>query len=283
MSRNANLKGFSLLSWNVAGRKRKLQEQIEFILAWNPDVVALQEVLAGNVTPLRKAFFEAGICFAADSFELSLDPSVLTGHRRHGVLLASRFPLESQDTALFPIPWSERVISALVDAPCGTIEVHNTHIPCGSTNGWIKIDTFEGIYKRLSNVSIIPRILCGDFNSPQLEFEDGKVITWGQKVYKNGEIRLEKGDDRWHEGEKSVLVGLREYDLHDAFRKVHGYGREEYSWYWRGYGRQRGRRFDHILTSEVLRPVRCEYLHEAREKGLSDHSPIWGSFGYKDG
>lgn len=36
-----------------------------------------------------------------------------------------------------------------------------------------------------------------------------------------------------------------------------------------------GYRLDHLIVSRHLEPVACEYAHEWRERGLSDHSAIW--------
>ncbi len=60
----------------------------------------------------------------------------------------------------------------------GEIELHAAYIPPGSSHGWLKIDTLEGIFRRLAQPSTRPRILCGDFNTPQAERADGRIITW---------------------------------------------------------------------------------------------------------
>ena len=122
------------------------------------------------------------------------------------------------------------------------------------------------------------RILCGDFNTPQQEEPDGTVMTWGERRNRKGEIRTLKGFAEWDEAERSVLTGLANHDLPDVFRSLHGYGREEFSWYLKRKGKLIGRRFDHVFASRVLRPTRCEYLHAVRERGLSDHSPILAVF-----
>jgi exonuclease III len=166
----------------------------------------------------------------------------------------------------------------MVALPTAMIEVHTAHVPPGSSNGWLKVDTFRGIYRRLACPSLIPRVLCGDFNSPQRESVDGKVITWGQhevggqSVYR-GTFRGGTGMD-WDAAERSVLEGLAEFDLIDAFRTLHGYGVQEYSWYLKRKGVQVGRRFDHIFASRHFNVRACRYVHELRASGLSDHSPI---------
>jgi hypothetical protein len=54
---------------------------------------------------------------------------------------------------------------------------------------------FEGIYRRLARESAIPRVLCGDFNSPQFETRDRRLVTWGQRVDPDGEIVVQDGYD----------------------------------------------------------------------------------------
>jgi exonuclease III len=189
------------------------------------------------------------------------------------LLSASRFPITPLDPTEFKVPWPECVLSAMVHLPGKDVELHNVHIPPGS-NGWTKIEMFEGIYKRLACRSEFARILCGDFNSPQAEYSDGSVVTWGQRIKKDGSIKVEKGHNRWGSGERSVLVGLSEYDLIDVFRSLNGYEVDEKSWFMMRKGVEFSRRFDHVFASRSLGWINCEYLHGLRKKGLSDHSPI---------
>ena len=65
------------------------------------------------------------------------------------------------------------------------IEIYTTHVPPGSSNGIVKVQHYEGLFKFLeSNKS--KKILSGDFNSPKEERPSGEVITWGQKINKKG-------------------------------------------------------------------------------------------------
>lgn len=48
------------------------------------------------------------------------------------------------------------------------------------------------------------------------------------------------------------------------------------------HGKAMGRRFDHVYASRNFRPVSCQYLHELREQGLSDHSPVEVCFGFDE-
>ena len=66
------------------------------------------------------------------------------------------------------------------------MKFHTTHVPPGSSNGVIKVEHFEGLYKFLSQRNVKNMILTGDFNLPKQELMSGEVITWGQKVFQVG-------------------------------------------------------------------------------------------------
>jgi endonuclease/exonuclease/phosphatase family metal-dependent hydrolase len=250
-----------LLSWNVAHRVRIVGAQIAEITTLQPDIVALQEVIASTRTILRNGLVSAGLPHVIDSFELALDAGVLTGPRQFGEMIACRWPLRPLAPTDFDVPWPERVLSTLISAPLGTIELHTTHIPPGSTNGWIKVFTLEGIFRCLAIKSNTHRILCGDFNTPKQETLEGNVVTWGT-------IRGRK--KRWDAAERYVLKCLPEYDLGDVYRNLNGYGVTDYSHYSRG----RGRRYDHVFASQSLCPTECRYLRSMLDARLSDHAAI---------
>ena len=77
--------------------------------------------------------------YVLDNRTLAPRPAALTGPRKYGELLASRWPMEALPPARFEIPWPERVLSAAVQLPFGEVEVHVTHLPTGVGHGWIKI------------------------------------------------------------------------------------------------------------------------------------------------
>ena len=272
-----------LISWNVAARSSRAKEQAEVLAALNPHIIALQEITTKTRSTFRKIFSDSGFISVIDSFELTTDWSELEGRRRYGELIASRFPIYPMPPDQFQVPWQERILSVVIQSPWGDIELHTTHIPPGSSNGWIKIETFEGIYNKLAGPSQRPRILCGDFNTPQEEMPDGEVMTWAQKRSKKEELvtrRNFRGGDgrRWDAAERNILLGLAHYDLPDVFRALHGYKVKEFSWYVERENLVIGRRFDHIFASAGLRPESCNYLHKFREEGLSDHSPVEAIF-----
>ena len=259
-----------IISWNTAHRKNRAEKQTEALLSRSPDLVTLQEVTSGTVDVFRRILRAGGLKHAAFS-----NPPSNPVSRSYGVFVASRFPLQSLPS--FSIPWPEKVLSVVVSIGEHAVELHTAHVPNGSGNQWIKIETLEGLYAGLAKPSKTPRILTGDFNAPQYELPSGELVTWAQKVMPNGTVRTRKqfrggSGIRWDEGERQVLSGLAEFGFRDAFRLLYGYDVAEYSWAMQRKGKSIKRRFDHVFAS--LQPVECNYLHEWREAKLSDHSPI---------
>lgn len=264
-----------LISWNIRlGGGDRIEKQVNFLESLEPDILAIQEVKP-NTAPLYKdCFGNIGLRYTANSFDAIRRPSRLKGPRRLGVLIASRWPLVTLDS-FFNIPWPEKALSCIVNSPSGDIELHSTYVPPGCSNDSFKRRTLEGLYSGLSLNVNHHRILCGDFNCPQLETKDGHTITWGQRIKSNGDaICIGRWGKRWDAGERNILVGLAEYDLPDIYRKLNGIEKMDYSWYSRAYGNITGRRFDHVFASNSTNAQECKYLHNARKKGLSDHSPI---------
>jgi exodeoxyribonuclease III len=268
-----------LVSWNINGRVAKASAQCGALASREPDIVALQEVTTRTCPILRSGLKSHGLPFAVDSFGLAPSTSELTGPRRYGLLIASRFPVGAVAGVRFAVPWPKRILAATIAGPGCQLELYTTHIPPGSTNYWIKVEMLEGLYAALASTPRGPRILCGDFNTPQLERPNGEIVTWAQGMDEQGRVvlweRFRGGSGaRWDAAERNVLEGLARFDLADVYRSLHGYVVYDCSWYLRRKGTVVGRRFDHVFAAACLRPMRCEYLHAFREAALSDHSPM---------
>ena len=101
----------------------------------------------------------------------------------------------------------------------------------GSSNGVIKVQHFEELYKFLAKRKDIQKILTGDFNSPKLELETGEIITWGQKVSSSGKVRIavnpkwknECSGERWDSAERNIIQNHKSLGLVDMFRAKNGY------------------------------------------------------------
>jgi exonuclease III len=272
-----------LISWNLNARRRDATAQVDALLARAPDVIALQEVTRSSLPTLRSELERSGFAGIADSLTLAPPDFQPRGPRRYGQLTASRYPLIAEVPGRLPIPWPERVLTVQLDLRARRIMLYNVHVPPGSSNGWIKIETLNGIHQALAVHTGTPRILCGDSNTPQFESATGEVVTWAQRPGASEEWRTlrtlrGRSGSEWDAGERRVLTGLTEYDLADVYRHLHGYAATDSSWILRRGGREIGRRFDHVFASRSLVPRSCEYLHHLRAAGLSDHAPIEVTF-----
>ena len=267
-----------LISWNVMGGfGGHMSAQVEALCERKPDIVALQEVTARTAPIYKGHFADHGYYSVIDSFQFAKYMTKLRSNS-YGELIASKWPLITSPVH-FEVPRPEKVLSCFVIGPWGDVLVHTAHVPKGSGNDVRKIQTLEGIYKGLAVRSHYPRVLCGDFGTPQEETADGTVVTWGQKRRRTGEIVLQKfWGQKWDTWERNILEGLAAFDLTETYRQVNGPGKREISFVEAEEGRRAGRRYDHIFASASLNPVECRYLHFLRERKLSEHSPIEAVF-----
>lgn len=265
-----NVQIVRMVTWNVARRVRRVDEQALALRRLTPDIVALQEVMPSAEDAWRRALADAGLPHVATSRSLALDPDELVGPRSFGVLIASRFPLAPL-APLSDAPWPERILRATIHVPFGELEVSAVHVPIGSRHGWIKIETFEAIHAALAAEPARLRVLCGDLNAPRAEQPDGTVITWAQTM--RGRLIRSRGE-RWDAGERSILTGLAEHGMRDVVRATHGNDVSLDSWNPRRHGKRYPYRFDHLFADTRLLPCRAAYLTDIREGGLSDHAPL---------
>ena len=175
-----------------------------------------------------------------------------------GQIIASNFKLEPNDPKDFNIPWQERVLSVKLFIDNSEIYFHTTHIPPGSGNGWIKIETLEGIYERLKENKDNLNILCGDFNTPKEEDFKNGMVSFAQRINDKGEAKVRKsfrgGEGvRWDKGERGIIVGLKEFGIEDSFRKLFSYDVKEYSWKFNRKDNVIKRRFDHFFASKKFK------------------------------
>jgi exonuclease III len=282
-----------IITWNVNNRVGTVTQQVQALGQREPDVVALQDVNLNAVTRYLEAFRLIGLTHAMQT--LSRQPQAVPT----GVLIASRYPLSllpdmpesvlwsqgfcSPDREKVLQHWTRRTLFALLQSPWGEIEVANVYITPANHKEpnargerrlypSLKLDLLAGLYQAFAIPATRPRLLCGDFNTPQHEQADGEIITWGFQK-RQGIYYLR--DDRQHELELRILRGLNDYDLYDVFRRLYGYAEssQDMGWSWCYQNRIRYR-FDHIFASNPLCPMQAQYLHTFRELRLSDHAPL---------
>jgi exonuclease III len=273
-----------VISWNTAKRLKHVEGQIDFIHQTRPNVIALQEIIPSTETvflsQLNKSY-----PYKASSFELANDLSVLTKKRMFGELILSKFPIRAKDPNLAKVLWPERLLSVSIEIGKQNVSLHTTHIPPGSSNGWIKIQMINGIVSYLiANAEKETQILCGDFNTPQLENETFGVITWGQKLNKAEQPIIRKnirGDDGklWDASERSLFVELHKHGIVETFRQANPSDYNSYSWSYSREGKLFKRRYDHFFANSTLKVVSCNYLDPP--PGLSDHLPICAEYSFE--
>jgi exonuclease III len=256
-----------LLSWNVAGRVKRLPDQAERLLELAPDVVCLQEVTHSTLPRWQALLHRAGYVGVEHG---ELDE---TGRKRPlAVLTASRTPLHA--VLVDGVPWPERVLA--VHLSDGT-EIVNVHSPISPKPDLAKVRTHEAVHRHLADESAgHARILCGDLNTPRKEHADGTVWTFARD--RRGQLRPERGE-RWDRAELALIRGLEPYGYRDAFRLLHPQTVDEISWEWAQWGG--GYRLDHLIVSADLALADCRYEHAWREEGLSDHSALIARVGHR--
>ena len=255
-----------VLTWNVAGRVKEVARQIDVVVADPWDVVCLQEI-----TPTTRDRWAAALEERDMHVAVSAWPVEPVGSRRLAVLIASREPIAAE-LPVPGIPWPERHLGVRTAIDGVEAEVHTLHAPLSGKPDQVKVRTLEALYAALTadKPDDVARVVTGDFNTPQYESREGDVQTFART--RSGKIRAAYGER--HDAAELLLVQeLPRNGWADAFRALHGYGRRDRSYMFAH--RKFGWRLDHILSSPPLVPVACEYIHEWRESGLSDHSAMW--------
>ena len=104
------------------------------------------------------------------------DPSrAPRSRRRTGVLLGSAGALRDPSATL-PVPWAETAVAAVAATAIGPVEIHCLHVP-NAANGWVKPHTLRAVRAGLDVAPPMPRVVCGDLNTPRRELENGEVAS----------------------------------------------------------------------------------------------------------
>jgi endonuclease/exonuclease/phosphatase family metal-dependent hydrolase len=229
-------------------------------------VLCLQEI-----TPTTAPAWLADLEGAGLHVAISAWPARPERVRRLGVLIAGVQPITIAPIEGFP--WPERHLAAVVRVAGMPTTVHSVHAPLSSKPDRVKVFTLERLFE-IAVSEPAPRIIAGDLNTPQYESREGEISTFARD--RAGLLRPDR-DERHDRAELGLIAGLPAAGWTDAFRSLHGYGRRDRSWTYPS--RPFGYRLDHVLASPHFRPLACDYLHDWRAEGLSDHSPVWAEIG----
>ena len=153
---------------------------IAAVAARDPDILALQEVTPSSAETLGTELPKISLPHVLASFVVA--PAwEAAAPRRCGLVIASRWPAASR-TFDSGAPWPERILSGELASPAGAFTLHTTHIPPGSSNGEVKIQVLEAVLNVVAATAPAAQILCGDFNVPQVETVDARIVTWRERI-----------------------------------------------------------------------------------------------------
>ena len=165
-----------------------------------------------------------------------------TGHNNaenNTVFIASKIPFELQLPASGLNEYQDQIIKACFPA----FEFYQCYFPHKKEH-----HLFQTLFNELKKEKTA--IIMGDLNTGKNLLDQVAHSFWYAKEFMN----------------------LDQHNCVDAFRFLHG-DVQEFSWY--SHNKQ-GYRYDHCFISNEIKPIlkSCYYLHQYREQGLSDHSPM---------
>ncbi len=282
-----------LISWNTRATAdpSDIARRLRALERFSPDVVALQEIQVDAGDEYEGALKDQGYAHVVQRAGTK---------RRHGLLVASRkWELTRLSLRPFVVPESDRgysrpsrpadwrvtprMLSVTVERPKRAFELHVAHVPPGSSADWVKIDNIRALHARLLKKAAIPRVLCGDFNEPAAEAADGSTLPWGSTGHQRGKYAPEARDAKVA-AVRALFEDLAAVGMLDAYRLLNGYAdcsaqdRPNAAWSWAASNGTR-RRYDHVFASAELEPKSAKYLHQLRDRGLSDHAGLMVEFG----
>jgi exodeoxyribonuclease-3 len=263
---------FRLATWNINSVRLRLPLVEQFVAAYKPDILCLQEIKCVDelfpLEPLQALGF----------------PYIRVNGQAgyHGVATLSRFPLEARGKENFCGSGQARHLAVALDER--PIVIHNVYIPAGgdipdpdeNPKFKQKLAYLSGLANWSANCGFTPRdlhILTGDFNVAPLEND-----VWSHKqllkVVSHTPIEVEH------------LARLQQAgNWVDVVRRYVPEDQKLYTWWsyrardWKATNR--GRRLDHIWTTPALAPAVKSMIvvEEARGwKQPSDHVPVIADF-----
>jgi exodeoxyribonuclease III len=265
---------FSLSTWNINSVRLRMPIVEQFVKAYQPDILCLQEIKCQNHE------------FPMEAVQALGYPYVLVHGQKgyHGVAIASKLPLIEDYRQDYCGVGDSRHISALFEVGGRRIRVHNFYVPAGGDepNREInpkfghKLDFVEEM--KVLSATAEPQtsaILVGDLNIAPLEHD-----VWSHKAL----LKIVSHTPVETEG---LLDVIQKGGWVDLMRELVDPSQKLYTW-WSYRAKDwdaadKGRRLDHIWSSPDLRPAlkSIDILREARgwEKP-SDHVPVTVHFDF---
>lgn len=230
----------SVVTWNIRhGGGTRADRIIDQLRKFSADVLVVTEFRNNAAGErIKEALGSAGY----------VTSNPLTPPRLNSVLVASRFPIRAEH----PLDATMQDQRHLWVVELGWISLCAVYMPLGDAKPvyWLAL-------ARAASGDSGPDLYIGDFNTGnnKSDLADGATAFLASEHF-----------DRFGSG-----------SLKDVWR-AHNPGRREYSWF--SARANNGFRLDHAFANEHFfrRVSTCEYIHEPRTSGLSDHSAMRVSF-----
>ena len=253
-----------IASWNVNSLNVRLPHLTQWLGAFAPDVVGLQETKLEDHRFPDTALAEAGY------------RSVFAGQKTYnGVALLSREPISDVQVG---IPGFEDEQKRVIAATVGDVRIVNLYVVNGQDVGTdkyaYKLRWLDAVHDWIAaERQAHPKlVVMGDFN---IAPDDRDVFD--PKVWNDDHILTSTA-------ERAALQRLYALGLHDAFR-LHSDEANVYSWWdyrMGGLRRNLGLRIDLTLVSDALRADAVESGIDREPRTWerpSDHAPAWVRLG----
>lgn len=273
-----------ILTWNV---NRRWWGCLEGIRDLEPDIVMLQKVTHENKRGIMAALEFSGYKQCRYSGAMS------DTRKRYGNITASRWPVSAVPRGwASKMPWPQLGLRVAVHTPHGDVDTINVHIPAGSNSGWRKIDTIEAVADAVESGDDVARVLAGDFKEPQKILPGGQLVTFGQRVFPDGSIRLGRrrrggappdsftdmegrtyGLHRWDATVRRIFEGSSRHGLRHVIKVDDEWPSQVPTTY---FARNKPWFFDHLFVSTHFQVTGYRYVDDVREEArYSNHSAVY--------
>lgn len=248
-----------IATWNVNSLNVRLPQVSDWLIANQPDVLAMQELKLEQDK------------YPAAALQMMGWNSVWSGQKTYnGVAIVSRHVIEDVHVGLPDLPDDpqKRVIAATIKG----VRVINVYCVNGEA-----LDSSKFAYKRewfaaltrfvAEQMQRYPKlVLLGDFNIAPSDNDVYDPVKWHEKIHCSSE-------------ERSWFQVLLDLGLYDSLRFVYPEGAFYTWWDYRGgmFSKGLGLRIDHILMSKALMADLQDVVVDRATRALerpSDHAPV---------
>lgn len=251
-----------IVTWNVNSIRARLERALDWVDAWRPDVLCLQEIKCLDEQFPAAPFLERG--YQVETF----------GQKTYnGVAILSLLPMREVERGIpGGVDQDARGISALIE----DIRVVNLYVVNGKSVGDPKydhklrwLDALNAWLRRTHRPTDM-LCLCGDYNIAPEDIDVYDPRAWHEEILCSTP-------------ERRAFRALLEFGLFDAFRQL-DQRPGQYSWWdmrTGGFDRGEGLRIDHLLVSAPLMEASQQVLIDQEERARvhptvkpSDHAPV---------